>query len=134
MRHLHQTNSTIDSFADPEFSSFVSSLDSEMKRLQSNGLGSTRRKAEVITPEEEDKLWKKGLLGDSTPQTILDTMVFCNCLYFALRSGQEHRQLRLNPCQIEVIEQPGERPYLKYSEDISKNRPGGIKGRKWNQK
>ena len=29
-----------------------------------------------------------------------------------------------------MVEKPGEKAYLKYTEDISKNRPGGIKGRK----
>ncbi len=57
-------------------------------------------------------------------------MVFCSGLYFALRSGKEHRQLRSQPCQIELVERPGERAYLKYVEDVSKNRAGGIKGRK----
>ena len=57
-------------------------------------------------------------------------MVFCNGINFALRSGDEHRQLRLNSSQIELVEKSGERSYLKYVEDISKNRPGGIKGRK----
>ena len=57
-------------------------------------------------------------------------MVFYNGINFALRSGDEHRQLRLNSSQIELVEKSGERPYLKYVEDISKNRPGGIKGRK----
>ena len=56
-------------------------------------------------------------------------IVFCNGLYFALRSSREHRQLRLRPCQIEVIEHENERPYLKYTEDVSKNRPGGLKGK-----
>ena len=56
-------------------------------------------------------------------------MVFYNGLYFELRSGKEHRQLRSNPCQIGLIEQPGERPCLKYV-DVSKNRPGGIKGKR----
>ena len=51
-----------------------------------------------------------------------------NGLYSALRSGEEHRQLRFDPCQIELVEQPGQRPYLKYTEDISKNKPGGLKG------
>ena len=51
-------------------------------------------------------------------------------MYFALRSGQEHRVLRFHPSQIELIEKPGERPYLKYTEDMSKNNPGGLKGRK----
>ena len=39
-----------------------------------------------------------------------------------------------DPPQIELIENPGERAYLKYSEDISKNHPGGLKGRKCNPK
>ena len=53
-----------------------------------------------------------------------------NGVYFALRSGSKHRQLRSEPCQIQVIEVEGQRSYLKYTEDISKNRPGGLKGRK----
>ena len=61
--------------------------------------------------------------------SLLDTMVFYNGLYFALRSGKEHRSLRMNNSQIEVFEQPGERAYLKYTEDLSKNRQGGLKGR-----
>ncbi len=70
------------------------------------------------------------MLGCSSPQTLVDTMIFMTGLYFALRSGDEHRQLRFEPCQIELVERSGERPHLVYTEDISKNRPGGIKGRK----
>ena len=130
MRHLRLTgNPQIDFFRDPEFSGFRASLDAEMKRLQGEGVGSKRKQAEVLTEGEENILWEKGLLGDSTPQSLLDTVVFYNGLYFALRSGQEHRQLRREPCQIEVVEHPGERPYLKYTEDTSKNHPGGLRGR-----
>ena len=64
------------------------------------------------------------------PQSLLDTMVYCCGLFFALRSGNEHRRLRHTPCQIQVVERPGERPYLLYTEDISKNHPGGLRGRK----
>ena len=101
-----------------------------MKRLQSQGVGSKKRQAEVLTEAEENLLWKEGFLGATSPQTLLDAIVFYNGLYFALRSGREHRQLRSNPCQIEVIERPGQRPYLRYTEDVSKNHPGGLKGRK----
>ena len=73
-------------------------------------------------------MWSKNLLGDKTPQSLLDTVFFYVGLFFALRSGREHRQLRNSPCQIEVIEHSG-RPYLRYTEDISKNHPGGLKGR-----
>ena len=51
-----------------------------MKRLQSLGHGSNKRKAEILSQDEEEALWEKGLLGDATPQTLLDTMVFCNGL------------------------------------------------------
>ena len=119
----------LDFFTDREFSTFKSSLDAEMKRLQSQCIGSKKRQAEALTIKDEEVLWEKGLLRDDSPQTLLDTMIFCNGLYFALRSGNEHRQLRFCSSQIQLIEQNDERPYLKYTEDISKNRPGGIRGR-----
>ena len=50
--------------------------------------------------------------------------------YFALWSGDEHYQLRYSPCHIQIVEKPRERPYLLYMEDMSKNRPGGLKGHK----
>ena len=53
-----------------------------------------------------------------------------NGLYFALRSGKEHRQLRADTCQITLHERSSARPYLEYVEDISKNRSGGLKGHK----
>ena len=120
----------IDFFKDASFSKFRATLDAEMKNLQRKGIGTKKKKAEIFTEEEEELLWQKGILGDSTPNVLLNTIVFYNGLYFALRSGGEHRQLRSNPCQIEVIDRPGERAFLKYTEDISKNRPGGLNGRK----
>ena len=98
----------------PSTSSIVSSIHFPVKNEPSSSSTKSRQ---------------KGLLGDKNPKTLLDTMIFCNGLYFALRSGREHRQLRLRPCQIQLIENKGERPYLQYTEDVSKNRPGGIKGR-----
>lgn len=42
-----------------------------------------------------------------------------------MQSGKEHRGIILK-----VVENPNERPHLIYAEDQSKNRPGGIRGRK----
>jgi hypothetical protein len=125
VRDLRQNGRNIDIFKDPGYSTFRASLDAEMIRISREGIGSKKKQAEIITEEEEELLWVQGLLGDETPQRLLDTVVFYNGLYFALRSGLEHRQLRRRPCQIEVVERPNERPYLL---DISKNRPGGLKG------
>ena len=132
MRHLRQNCGMpdIDFFKDPEFANLKSSLDAEMKKIQASGKGSIKKQAEPLSLEEEELLWEKKLLGDHSPEALLNTIVFMNGLYFALRSGNEHRDLRHNPCQIQLFEPPGERAYLRYTEDTSKNRPGGLKGHK----
>ena len=67
-------------------------------------------------------------MGDHSPSALLNTVFYMSGLYFALRSGKEHRQLRHSLCQIVVIEKVGQTSYLQYTEDISKNNPGGLKG------
>ena len=79
-------------------------------------------------------MWKKVVLGDSTHESLLNTSIFYNGLYFALRSGKEHHQLSYSPCQIQLIEQPGLRTYLQYTGNVSKNHPGGLRRRKITQK
>ena len=98
--------------------------------FKAQGTGIKKKQAEPLTEEQEEILWEKGLLRDATPQTLLDTIVFINGLYFALLNGSKHHALRVFPPQIEVVEREGERPYLQYTEDTSKNRPGGLNGRK----
>ena len=135
MRYVRiNVRESIDFFKDAEFAGFRGVLDAEMKRLQSKGLGSSHKQAEPLTMEDEELLWEKKILGDHIPESLLNTMIYMNGLYFALRSGDEHRNIRHNPCQIQVIERPGERAHLRYTEDISKNRPGGLKGRKMKPK
>ena len=89
-----------------------------------------KKQAEPFSIEEEDELWKKGFLGNSSPQVLLDTMVFLCGMCFALRSGQEHRNLQFS--QIELVEpqDSDSTPYLVYYENISKNNTGGIAQRK----
>ena len=105
MRHLRETGRhDLDIFKDPSFAEFRATLDSEMKKVQSLGIGSKKKKAEPLTIEEEELLWQTGQLGDHSPQALIDTMLFMNGVYFALRSGDEHRNLQYNPPQIELIE------------------------------
>ena len=80
MRHIRHNcgRSAIDFFKDPEFSDFRSSLDAEMKRLQSAGMGSVKKQAEPLTLEEEEQLWEKKILSDHSPKALLNTIMFMN--------------------------------------------------------
>ena len=90
MRFLRQNGKQMDFFKDDIFANFRSSLDGEMKRLQSKGIGSTRRQAEPLTVDEEEMLWKRKILSDHNPQSLFYTVFFMIGFYFALRSGDKH--------------------------------------------
>ena len=105
-------------FRDASFSRFSREvLEVEMKRLQKEGLGSKARQAELLSVQDEEQLWIKKLLGGHNGLSLVDTMLFMCGTYFALRSGLEHRALRLTP-QIELVERPGERAFLRYTDDV----------------
>ena len=118
----------LDIFKDPVFAYFRSVLNSVLKDLHKMGIGTTVKQAQVISDELEERLWREGALGDDTPQKLLDTLVFLFGLHLALRSGQEHWNLR--PDMIVLYEPPGAIAYLQYIECGSKNNPGGLDERK----
>lgn len=132
-RHLRQNGRIVDIFQELEFLDVKTTLDAEMKRLRSEGVGSVKKQAAAITEEQKICCGRKDSLVVSRQQ-LIDTMVYNNGLFFALRSGREHRHLRANPCQISVIEPPGEKAFLRYIEDTSKNKQGGLKGRNRSKK
>jgi len=116
---------------DVNFAGLRNILDAKMKNLSKKGLGTGRKQAEIITEDQENCMWKTGILGTNTPQKLLDTLLFQLGLHFALRAGQEHRNLRCGPLsQIKVKVDTEGRKYLEYQEDVSKTNPGGIFHRK----
>jgi hypothetical protein len=115
---------------DVEFVCLKNTLDSKMKDLTKQGIRARRRQAEIITEEEEDKLWQTGVLGDKTPKQLGDTVLYMIGLHFALRAGTEHRNLRYDKSQISVQTDRQGAKYLSYTEDVSKTRQGGLKHRK----
>ena len=48
----------INLFKDSAFSEFKSTVDAEMKRLQSKGVGSKKQQAKPLNKSEEERLWE----------------------------------------------------------------------------
>ena len=67
-------------------------------------------------------------MGDHSPQTLLNTMVFLCGINFAFLSGQEYWNLQLN--QFELVEPKDDIAYLVYHENCSKNNSGGLADQK----
>ena len=65
-------------------------------------MGGITSQAEVITPDQMEYLWQNGFLGSDTPELLRNIILFLfgNC--FALRAGQEHRNLRMKNSQLSL--------------------------------
>ncbi|KAJ8312748.1 hypothetical protein KUTeg_010121 [Tegillarca granosa] len=69
-RHKYST-SIISGF---EFSKCRESLKSKQKDPKSKGFGNRLKTADAITQDEIDTLYKCGLLGNKTPEALLNTL------------------------------------------------------------
>ena len=71
-------------------------LDSYFRELRESGVGAEVKRTSVITKEEENVLWEKGVLSVDTPETPLCAVFYYNGKNFCLRGGKEHRALKIS--------------------------------------
>jgi len=64
--------------------------------LRSEGVGAEEHETEVVSPEEEIKLWETSVLSAGTPKGLLNAVFFYNGKNFLLRGGAEHRSLKFS--------------------------------------
>ncbi len=57
-------------FEDPKFTPIHNTLDNHMKELSAQGIVTGKKQAQLITLEEEEKLWNMNILGDDCPETL----------------------------------------------------------------
>ena len=116
-------------FKNPDFKFFQDVIDSKMKKLTRKDVGATTKQAEPILLHEEEPVWAKGVLGDGEPRTLLYTLVFLCKKFFALRSGEKHRNVTFK--QLNVLEgDETEQTTLQYRSHGEKNHAGGLKDRR----
>lgn len=119
---------------DDSFIQLKHTLDNVMKERAEKGLSNGSKQAEVITLEEEELLWKRGVLGNDNPKQLVDTVLYLLGLNFALRAGQEHRNLRWENSQLSIMTDSRGLRCLRYREDVSKTNQGGLKHRRVKRK
>ena len=61
--------------AEANFSVFRNALDRQLRFLRGSGVGVELKHASIITAEDEDKLWKSGVLGIDNPVALLKRCV-----------------------------------------------------------
>ena len=116
-------NRSVDFFKEHKFHLITRSLDAAMKIATRNGVGLQRKHAEIISEEEEKKMWTS-VFGDESPSQLIKTLFYLNGIHFALRGGSEHTELTID--QFEATERNGKR-CLIYSEKFSKTFSGGLR-------
>ena len=104
---------------DLRFKPLHNSLDSLFRDLRTRNVGTSMQHAEIFTKEEEQMLWDTGVLGTSTPQSLLNAVLYMNGKSFCLRGGEEHRRL----CLSQIVRQTNPDHYV-YTEAGSKNKKG----------
>lgn len=134
--YLHMAGRMIKFFDDVDFQEVVYVLDNQMKYLASQGYTAPREKAQTIEVDDEEKMWQEGVLGDSNPKQLVDTLLYSFGVHFALRAVKEHKSLRVGARSQFAIRYDREVncEYLEYTEDSSKNNQGGLKHRRVQKK
>ena len=103
------------------------STHAEIKRLQRKGVEAKKRQAEVLTEANKELMWSKGLLGVATTELarhsyLLQQTVFCIEEWEGAPTAEKL-----------TLSNTGNRTPRRealsslYTEDISKNHPGGLK-------
>ena len=104
---------------DPSFCELTGAIQVRYRKLREEGVGAVVKHATVVTEEEEDTLWKSGVISIDDPLALQRAVFFYVGKVFCLRGGQEQRDLK--PSQVVRSSNPD---CYTYVENGSKTRSG----------
>ena len=115
---------------DARFKRIHDVVDNVSRQLHEDEVGVSKVQARSVTVAEEQQLWESGVIGTSTPTSLLNAVFYYCGLHLCLRGGDEHRNLKLSQFVIRTVENPTASnesiKCLVYTEHGSKNRPGSM--------
>ena len=77
-----------------QFEGLHNVLDNVMKERATSSIGTTKCQADLLSIQEENKLWESGVLGEENPTQLRNTVLFLIGLNIGLRAGDEQYNLR----------------------------------------
>ena len=115
-----------------EFDDLKTVLDNVMKERTQANIGVVTKQAELITYDMERKLWDKGVLGESNPDQLRNTVLFLLGVNLYLCAMEDHYNLCRNMSyqQGQILFELSEKGVrcLVYREDCTtKTHDGGLK-------
>ena len=125
-RYLRENNYGYSLLTSPEFSVSKKILECRRKELKSLGKGNKPNQAEPLTPQQEDRLWETGQLGDNNARQLQNTVWWFNAKLLGFRGCDEARQIQWGDLELKMDENSLE--YLEWNERTSKTRQGQPNG------
>ena len=93
-RYLNESNYGSSIINDIQFAKTQQAIKAKGKQLKRIGKGNKPNASSPLTDDEIDVLYTKGLLGCSTPESVINTVWLNNCVYFGMRGCTENRNLQ----------------------------------------
>ena len=100
---------------------FRCALSAKCKELEKQGRGNNTQASDLITVEELNDLRRKGVIGTSSPKSLINAM-FLLSMYFGFRGRKEIYQLAIG--DFKVVTEDGVRYLTLVRERITKTRSG----------
>ena len=91
--YLHECGQFWKPLDHDEFMNLCNVVDNTMKERHAMALG-VCESAEIISLQNESKLFSDGVLGDDSVEKLLKTVIYMLGMHCALRGGIEHSKLR----------------------------------------
>ena len=100
--HLETLGYTYKLLVDDCFKDIKYTLDNLMKIHTEQGIGCSKKSAEVFSFLDEDILWETGVVGVDTPDQLRNAVFIALGLTCAMRAGKEHHAVRCpgSNCQL----------------------------------
>ena len=118
-KDLHKPYSII---RDQQFASSRDKLNAARKSLKKAGKGNKPQAAKTLEAADIQSLWSHGLLGDSTPEALLNSVWLMLSMHMSLRGRDQHYKLTYG--DLEVKETTDGKRYVQFNERDTKTRTG----------